>query len=171
MSVLKEAIHELDTQIQDVVDRRLATKGKDENTIDWYTSSMEDILTEIQPSMNDYMSKRTSEIPENEWYCMYFNNYHLRLPFSLQRETLKNYREHKFSEDSEKTFGQLWDDIDILIEKCEIDIDKIKTLVTNVEGNKQTSEKHLIERKELFELVFPVYVGLKLIGYTNPELG
>jgi len=122
------------------------------------------IRAEIEESTRDY-STRYPEDSEDLAYCMYFNNFHLRLPFGGRRALLEQsgMMDLPLLDGGEKTNGQLYLDMDEVIEEVGLDLARVETL-------QPEAKRNIHKRRELLELAFPVYVGLRERNYTRSEL-
>jgi hypothetical protein len=158
MTDLNTAIREFDSQLRGVIDSILGELPDDVDI----------------PLAKEYMVKHSTDtegVVEDVWYCMSMDNFQFKLPYSYRREQSQQYRDELFLVDGgTKTVGQLWDDIDMLIKECGIDLSKIESLQRRMADLNSQKQSDISERRQLLEVVFPVYVGLRFMGYTLEEV-
>jgi hypothetical protein len=101
-------------------------------------------------------------MPEEQREAMYFNNFHLKLPYGEKRKLLAAYLDDpRMACQNGKTLRQFFQDVDTAVQEAGID-SQVKKL--------QPESKHLDTRRKLFDLAFPVYVRLRGMGYTHKDL-
>ena len=125
----------------------------------------ETVQAEIKTSMRDYLAKHPED-EEDLAYCIFFNNFHLKLPFSGRREMLEQFGgtpDEPLVDGGERTCREFYSDLDDLIAERGLNLDKIRIL-------QQEGRRDIHKRKQLLELAFPVYVMLRKLGYTRKEL-
>lgn len=122
------------------------------------------VRAEIEASMKDYLARYPQD-GEDLAYCIFFNNFHLSLPYGGRKELLEQSGDLDIPkvDGGKRTIRELYSDMDEIIEERGLDLNRFKVL-------QQEARKDIHKRRELLELAFPVYVMLRELGYTRKEL-
>ena len=125
----------------------------------------EKLREEVWSQIKVYMENVNESDDKDTMYCFFFNNFILNFPCPPTRRTsLQNVLDDpRFNRDNGQSLRQFYMDIDSAIESCGIDIPLMAKLAH--EGVNEMSK-----RKELYELMLPVYVELLARGYTRGDL-
>ena len=117
---------------------------------------------QIREEIKARVDRLPADLPDRgEIY--YFNNFHLKLPQSGQREILADYLEDpRLACQNGRTLGQFFADVDLALQKTGIDMTKLGALMQRY--------REAGIRKRIFEIVFPAYVRLREMGYTHKDL-
>lgn len=125
----------------------------------------EEIEQEIKSRLETYLREEGSIYDQDTKYCLFFNNFNLNLPCPPTRRIVL---EERYLDDirmarSGRTMRQFYADIDEAIEVCGINTKQMEVL--SAQG-----KNDLRKRRELFDLMFPVFVELRARGYTQSDL-
>jgi len=101
-------------------------------------------------------------IPEEERMAMYFQNFHLNLPYGGRQNNLQKYLDDpRMSKQNGKSLRQFYIDVNATTTEIGVGVE-IRRL--------QLNSRDLAVRNQLFEVAFPVYVALRGKSYTHRDL-
>lgn len=142
------------------------------------TTSMATIDEKVAEIKAD-IAKQTKEclakypdMTEDEAFCLYFNNFNFNLPFGGRRNVLsEKCLDSKEGNHKGNTFRQFYQDVDKAIAQAGISLEKLKILPKQiVQLSGVDDDLSMAKRRELMELILPVYVILREQGYTHYDL-
>jgi hypothetical protein len=157
----------LDEKVQSLMQAFMLRKDDCQDTIEWYLSIKDELLEEFGPSMQEYLTARPDSFSENCWYVFAFNNFYTNLPGDQRRITAAGEYHNPILEESEKTLGELFTDVDRL---CAL-VGVTDEIINLQDDSKQLGDSEYNLRKRMVELSLPVYFGLLAMGYSDDELG
>jgi len=124
-----------------------------------------DVIKDVVSELEAFVQRSSQDVSDEATrYCLFFNNFNLNLPCLPSRRggTQPFLDNPEMSKENGKTLRQFYDDIDKAIGVCGIDTQ----LMTQLASQSIDMEK----RKELYELILPVYAELLAEGYSVHDL-
>jgi hypothetical protein len=122
-------------------------------------------IIDLQRIILKSIVEASGEGQEDFSYCMYFNKFHLKLPGGGRRERLieTDCLDMPFLDGKPKTAREFYQDLDLAIKQSGLNVREIEEM-------QQVAKKDLKVRRKLLETALPIYVALRMMGYTPKEL-
>jgi hypothetical protein len=124
-------------------------------------------LETIRKEISDFAKSKNPEdiriTYEGCIFCVYFNNFHLNLPFGGRRDRMKDYLDDiRFATRRGEVLRVFYANIDRIVQEAGIDLELLRRL--------QADSKRIIVRENLFKLTLPAYLILRNRGYNKTDL-